>query len=114
MTVTRAISLVLASGVFWTASLLAQPTLTFGQLPSEIRERAADVRKTCTELNPEMKFDDMQGILVVDLKGDGSRDIVLDNEALCGGAHLAGANCFKFLHGSIVLPLNRNRFVHYG
>jgi hypothetical protein len=39
-----------------------------------------------------MKFDDMQGILVLDLKGDGSRDIVVDNEALCG-SRLAAANC---------------------
>ena len=86
------LSLVAAFAVFWASSLLAQPTLEFRQLPKEIRERAAEVRKSCTEVNPEMKFDDMQGILILDLKGDGSRDIVVDNEALCG-AHLAGANC---------------------
>ena len=39
-----------------------------------------------------MKFNDMQGINILDLKGDGSRDNVVDNEGLCG-SHMAGANC---------------------
>jgi len=39
-----------------------------------------------------MTFNDMQGITIVDLKGDGSRDIAVDNEGLCG-AHMAGVNC---------------------
>ena len=34
----------------------------------------------------------MQGIQVLDLKGDGSRDIVVDNEGLCG-RHISGGNC---------------------
>ena len=58
------LSLVAAFAVFWASSLLAQPTLELAQLPKEIRERAAEVRKSCTEVNPEMKFDDMQGILI--------------------------------------------------
>ena len=34
----------------------------------------------------------MQGIQVLSLRGDGARDLVIDNEAICG-AHLAGVNC---------------------
>ena len=34
----------------------------------------------------------MQGIEILDLKGDGSQDIFVDNEGLCG-SHMAGANC---------------------
>ena len=39
-----------------------------------------------------MRFNDMQGIQILDLKGDGSRDIFVDNEGLCGD-HIAGVNC---------------------
>jgi hypothetical protein len=66
--------------------------LGFSQLPNVIREHAIEIRKSCKEADPEMTFDDMQGITIVDLKGDGSRDIVVDNEGLCG-AHMAGFNC---------------------
>jgi hypothetical protein len=66
--------------------------LRFSQLPKVIRDHAIEVRKLCNEANPEMTFDDMQGITIVDLKGDGSRDIAVDNETLCG-AHMAGFNC---------------------
>ena len=67
--------------------------LQFSQLPKEIRDHAVEVRKSCKELSGEdIKFDEMQGISVLDLKGDGSRDIVVDNEGLCG-SHMAGANC---------------------
>jgi hypothetical protein len=64
----------------------------FSDLPKAIRDHAIEVRKTCKEANPEMTFNDMQGITIVDLKGDGSRDIVVDNEGLCG-VHMAGYNC---------------------
>jgi hypothetical protein len=73
----------------WTIPIAAQPTLEFSQLPSEIRNRAIEVRKSCSELFPEMEFDDMQGIQVLDVKGDGSRDIVVDDERLCG-RHISG------------------------
>ena len=78
--------------LLWTIPIAAQPTLEFSQLPTEIRNRAIEVRKSCSELFPEMEFNDMQGIQVLDLKGDGSRDIVVDNEGLCG-RHISGANC---------------------
>lgn len=71
----------------------AQPSLQFRQLPKEIRDHATEVRKSCRELAGEDRnFDEMQGIEVLDLKGDGSRDIFVDNEGLCG-SHMAGANC---------------------
>ena len=70
----------------------AQPALLFQDLPKEVREHALAVRKSCNEADPDMKFNDMQGIQVVSLKGDGARDLVLDNEDLCG-AHMAGYNC---------------------
>ena len=67
--------------------------LDFQQLPKEIRQHAIKVRQACKELAGENRtFDDMQGIQIVDLKGDGSRDIIVDNEGLCG-SHMAGANC---------------------
>jgi hypothetical protein len=75
-----------------TTPAFTQPTLEFEQLPKEIRDHATDVRTACKEGNPDRKFIDMQGIEILDLKGDGSRDIVVDNEGLCG-VPLAGANC---------------------
>jgi hypothetical protein len=69
------------------------PIITFDQLPKEIRQHAVEVRQSCKELAGDNRtFNDMQGIQIVDLKGDGSRDIVVDNEGLCG-SHMAGANC---------------------
>lgn len=76
-------------------SAVAQPSgsLTFQQLPSEIRNHAVEVRKSCAELSGDDKtFNEMQGIEILDLKGNGSRDIVVDNKGLCG-SHMAGANC---------------------
>jgi hypothetical protein len=78
--------------LLWTIPIAAQPTLEFSQLPTEIRNRVIEVRKSCSELFPEMEFNDMQGIQVLDLKGDGSRDIFVDNEGLCG-RHISGGNC---------------------
>jgi hypothetical protein len=85
-------SLCVLVGFVSATSVCAQPSLEFRQLPREIRDRAIEVRASCKELNPEITFNDMQGITVLDLKGDGSRDIVVDNEGLCG-EHMAGANC---------------------
>jgi len=75
-----------------TVPLAAQPRLEFRQLPKEVRDHAIEVRKSCKELVPDTQFSEMQGIDILDLKGDGSRDIFVDNEELCG-AHMAGANC---------------------
>jgi hypothetical protein len=72
--------------------LAAQPSMEFRQLPKEVRDHAIEVRKSCKEFDSDRKFSDMQGIDILDLKGDGSRDIFVDNEGLCG-EHMAGANC---------------------
>lgn len=74
------------------APVRAQPSLEFKEVPREIRDHASAVRRSCREMDPETTFEDLQGITIVDLKGDGSRDIVVDNKLLCRG-HLKGANC---------------------
>ena len=72
----------------------AQELSTFNQLPKEVRDLAIDVRNQCKDLEPEMKLnDEMSGIQIFDLSGDGARDIFVDNEELCGGLRLAGGNC---------------------
>jgi hypothetical protein len=60
------------------APLAAQPTMDFRQLPKEACNHAIAVRKSCKELDPEMRFNDMQGIQILDLKGDGSRNIFVE------------------------------------
>ena len=73
--------------------LAAQPVLSFQQLPSEVRQHAAEVREACKEYDSDFKVDnDMMGIEFLSLKGDGARDIFVDNKGLCG-RHWAGANC---------------------
>jgi hypothetical protein len=66
--------------------------MEFRELPKEVRDHALRIRDACREVIPEATRDGMQGIWVLDLKGDGSRDIIIDNEGLCG-THLAGVNC---------------------
>jgi hypothetical protein len=67
--------------------------IAFQQLPIELRQHAIEVRKSCKELAGDNRtFNDMHGIEILDLKGHGSRDIIVDNEGLCG-THMAGANC---------------------
>jgi hypothetical protein len=66
--------------------------LGFPDLPKEIRDHVLDVRRACKEVLERDDFYDMQGISVLDLKGDGARDIIIDNEGLCG-THIAGTNC---------------------
>jgi hypothetical protein len=88
----RVLLLLAVCNLLWTIPIAAQPTLEFSQLPSEIQNRAIEVRKICKEAIPEMEFNDMQGIQVLDLKGDGSRDIVVDSEWLCG-RRITGAGC---------------------
>jgi hypothetical protein len=77
---------------FLAGPLVAQQNLEFQQLPKEVRDLAIEVRASCKEADPDRKFDDMQGIQILSLSGDRSRDIVVDNEELCG-AHMAGFNC---------------------
>ena len=51
------------------------------------------VRKACKDdLGSDRQYGDMQGIDVLDVPRTGTRDIVVDNEGLCGD-HIAGANC---------------------
>ena len=70
-----------------------ESALSFQQLAREVREHAAAVRKSCAEHEPSFKVEnDMQGIKILSLKGDGARDLVVDNEGLCG-TQWAGANC---------------------
>jgi hypothetical protein len=65
----------------------------YDQLPQEVRNTVRDIRNSCKEDNPDFKpYAIDQGITIVDLDGSGSRDIMLDAENVCDGAH-AGANC---------------------
>jgi hypothetical protein len=88
----RLLSAALVTALLSIPPAFGQSDLTFAQLPSEVRDHATQVRAACKEENAELKFSDMQGIQILSLKGDGARDIVVDNEGLCG-VHLAGANC---------------------
>jgi hypothetical protein len=72
----------------------AQELTNLRQLPKEVRDLAFEVRDSCKELEPDMKLDyEMSGIQILDLNGDGSHDIFVDNEELCGTLRLAGGNC---------------------
>jgi hypothetical protein len=85
--------------LLWTIPIGAQPTLGFSQLPSEIQNHALEVRKSCWvdepsgKPVPEPEVNDMRGITVLDLTGDGSRDIFVDNGQLCSSGPAAGFNC---------------------
>ena len=66
---------------------MTQTKPSFQQLPREIREHAAAVRDSCKEYEPSFKVNsDMQ---ILSLKGDGTRDIIVDNEPLIGLAQIA-------------------------
>ena len=74
--------------------LEAQQISTFNQLPKEVRDLATEVRNQCKEVEPDMKLvDEMSGIQIYKLDNDGSRDIFVDNEELCGSLRIAGGNC---------------------
>ena len=85
-------SLLIAILALWVSDLAAQDLVNFRELPKEVRDLVVEVRNSCRDLNPTMTFNDMQGVQILDLNGDGSRDLVIDNEAVCG-EHMAGANC---------------------
>jgi hypothetical protein len=70
-----------------------QQTMRFQDLPREVRSHVDEIRRSCKELDADFKpYDAMQGISVIDLNGDGSRDLMVDNEEVCN-SHMAGANC---------------------
>src|SRR5690349_4349747 len=75
-----------------TALAAQEQPFDFQHLPKEVRDLAVEVRNSCRELDSSKAFSDMQGIEILDLSGDGSRGIFVDNEGLCGG-RMAGANC---------------------
>ena len=90
----RWICLATAIVIYGSSVAKAQNLSIFSQLPKEVRDRAVEVRNSCKELEPDMKLNnDMSGIQILDLSGDGSRDIFVDNETLCGDLRLAGGNC---------------------
>lgn len=85
--------IMLATFLAWGSASVAQSNLQFQQLPREIREHAAEVRRACKAENPDFELrNDMQGIEVLSLKGDGASDIIVDNEWLCNG-QMPGGNC---------------------
>jgi hypothetical protein len=86
------IAVVMTAMMIAAAPIAAQPDMRYKELPKEVRDRAAEVRKSCKEENPDLSFNEMQGIQLLSLKGGSAKAIVLGNEELCG-AHLAGANC---------------------
>jgi hypothetical protein len=88
----RKIGLALTTIFFCSIPFAAQTQLAYQLLPKEIRDLASEVRNSCKELEPTKHYDDMQGISVLNLKGDSSRAIFVDHEGLCG-EHIARANC---------------------
>lgn len=75
------------------SSIAQSRSMALGDLPRDIQKHIAGVRDSCKELNEEFKpHDPMQGVGIISLTGNGSRDIMIDNEGLCN-AHTAGANC---------------------
>ena len=91
---TRFAYVLIAVAFSWVPASHAQEGLTFRVLPKEVRDLATEVRNQCKQLEPDFKLDyEMSGIQILDLNGDGSRDIFVDNEELCGPLRLAGGNC---------------------
>jgi len=75
------------------SALAQQAGMQFQQLPKEVQGQVNEVRQSCKDLDPNFKpNDDMQGIAVIDLNGDGSRDFAVDNRYLCN-EWMSGANC---------------------
>ncbi len=73
-----------------------QGSLRFEELPTEVRSHINKIRQACKwqeELDPDFSpYDFMQGVTVIDLDGDGSRDLMVDNEHICNG-RLIGGTC---------------------
>jgi hypothetical protein len=65
----------------------------YNHLPSEVLRTILDIRASCKELDPDFKpYAIDQGIIIVDLNGSGSKDIMLDAKNVCNRV-MAGANC---------------------
>ena len=70
-----------------------QQDIQFQQLSKDVRGEINEVRQSCKDLDPNFKpNDEMQGITIIDLNGDGSLDLVVDNKYLCNEP-MRGANC---------------------
>jgi hypothetical protein len=68
-------------------------TMQYQQLPPEIRKHADDIHRACKEQDDQSQPHDlMQGITVLDLDGNGARDLLVDDESLCNSA-IKGGNC---------------------
>jgi hypothetical protein len=71
----------------------AREPIGFADLPPDVRTHIEEVRTSCREQDPDFKpYSDTDGVEVVDLAGDGSQDLLVDNEQLCNGQH-RGYNC---------------------
>ena len=82
------------SSLPWPDDKLSKSPIAWGDLPKEVTKTVVEVRDRCKDsdgdnVEPPQRW---QGISFVDLKGDGSRDIVVDHAFLCHGAR-AGENC---------------------
>lgn len=63
-------------------SAAAQTQRLFDQLPRELQNTMREVRQSCNkESGEQISLDSDKGIELIDLSGDGSRDIVVDWEA---------------------------------
>ncbi len=76
------------------APALADPQSEFKQLPEEVRIHVSKIRAICREMRPEAEGNiaPMRGIQVLSLTGDGSMDIIIDNEQICN-VRTPAANC---------------------
>lgn len=77
-------------------SIAKQPqprTVSLEDLPPAVRQHIYSVRESCRRFYPDFApHRPMQGVTIVDLDGDGSRDVLVDNEWLCND-HIPAANC---------------------
>jgi len=72
-----------------------QQSMQFRQLPSKVSSDVKRIRKLCKGFNRKFKpYNLMHGITVIDLEGDGSRDLLMDARRLCND-WMPGANCSK-------------------
>jgi hypothetical protein len=71
----------------------AEDNFSYQDLPADVRALVEDVRDRC-KVQPDYKlYSAMDGIRIIHLNGDTARDILVDNEELCGGIRSAGLNC---------------------
>ncbi len=88
---TTMIAAALLSGI---CPSFAAETLSYPDLPSDVRAHIEDIRDRCKEGDPDNKlYSDMDGVRIIHLNGDAANDILVDDEELCGGRRAAGENC---------------------